>query len=134
MPHLARRSIEIEPAGQKPAVLAFSFQFATIHCNRRQLRSTISIEERVMALTKEQLSAVAHISGDLQLIACAGSGKTEVVALQIANLLAPKSQKGGGLLPANIVAFTFTEKASAELKKAGHGSVSRATSESCGPC
>jgi ATP-dependent DNA helicase UvrD/PcrA len=70
-----------------------------------------------MALTKEQLAAIAHVSGDLQLIACAGSGKTEVVALRIANLLAPKSEKGGGLAPSNIVAFTFTEKAAAELKK-----------------
>ncbi len=70
-----------------------------------------------MALTKEQISAVAHVSGDLQLIACAGSGKTEVVARQIANLLSPKKEKGGGLLPGNIVAFTFTEKAAAELKK-----------------
>lgn len=70
-----------------------------------------------MALTKEQLSAVAHVSGDLQLIACAGSGKTEVVSLQIANLLAPKKDGGAGLAPANIVAFTFTEKAAAELKK-----------------
>jgi DNA helicase-2/ATP-dependent DNA helicase PcrA len=42
-----------------------------------------------MKLTKEQLDAVGHVSGDLQLIACAGSGKTEVVALRIANLLAP---------------------------------------------
>src|SRR5690242_19115783 len=73
--------------------------------------------EGLMALTNEQLAAIAHVSGNLQLIACAGSGKTEVVARQIANLLVPKSEKGGGLVPANIVAFTFTEKAAAELKK-----------------
>lgn len=70
-----------------------------------------------MELTKEQQTAISQISGDLQLIACAGSGKTEVVALRIANLLAPKNEKGGALLPSNIVAFTFTEKAAAELKK-----------------
>ena len=52
----------------------------------------------------------------MQLIACAGSGKTEVVAQRITALLAPKTMGGGGLKPANIVAFTFTEKAAAELK------------------
>lgn len=71
----------------------------------------------MMDLTKEQSRAATQLSGNLQLIACAGSGKTEVVALRIANLLAPKARKGGGLKPANIVAFTFTEKAAAELKE-----------------
>jgi len=70
-----------------------------------------------MSLTAEQRRAVAHTSWNLQLIACAGSGKTEVVARRIANLLAPRQDNGGGLKPANIVAFTFTEKAAAELKQ-----------------
>jgi hypothetical protein len=34
-----------------------------------------------MELTKEQQTAISQISGDLQLIVCAGSGKTEVVGL-----------------------------------------------------
>jgi DNA helicase II / ATP-dependent DNA helicase PcrA len=70
-----------------------------------------------VAPTKEQRAAISHVSGDLQLIACAGSGKTEVVARRIANLLVPKKEKGGGLVPSNIIAFTFTEKAAADLKK-----------------
>lgn len=69
-----------------------------------------------MDFTPDQLEAIKHISGNLQLIACAGSGKTEVVARRIANLLRPQSS-GGGCTPANIVAFTFTEKAAAELKE-----------------
>ena len=69
------------------------------------------------ALTRGQAGAVGHLRGNLHLIACAGSGKTEVVARRVANLLAPKSEKGGGLRPANIVALTFTEKAAAELKE-----------------
>lgn len=51
--------------------------------------------------------------GNLQLIACAGSGKTEVVARRVVHLLSPEQ----GLLPRNIIAFTFTEKAAAELKE-----------------
>ncbi len=50
---------------------------------------------------------------NLQLIACAGSGKTEVVARRVVHLLKPD---GGGLKPRNIIAFTFTEKAAGELK------------------
>lgn len=63
-----------------------------------------------MKLTKSQLDAIQHGDSNLQLIACAGSGKTEVVAQRIANLLK------AGLKPGNIVAFTFTDKAAAELK------------------
>jgi DNA helicase-2/ATP-dependent DNA helicase PcrA len=63
-------------------------------------------------------SAACHQTqpGSLQLIACAGSGKTEVVAQRVAHLLSPKATGGSGLLPRNVIAFTFTEKAAAELK------------------
>ena len=69
-----------------------------------------------MKLTKAQNQAVNYSGRNLQLIACAGSGKTEVVAQRIAHLLA-KPNDGGQLEPHNIVAFTFTEKAAAELKE-----------------
>jgi len=48
---------------------------------------------------------------NLQIIACAGSGKTEFVSTRIAYLIAEKISK-----PENIVAFTFTERAAEELK------------------
>ena len=70
-----------------------------------------------MDTTVAQKQAVRLVNGSLQLIACAGAGKTEVVARRIANLLAPKAEGGGGLSARNIVAFTFTEKAAAELKE-----------------
>lgn len=54
--------------------------------------------------------AVAHRGSHMQIIAAAGSGKTEVVSQRVADLLAD------GVAPRGIVAFTFTEKASAELK------------------
>ena len=68
-----------------------------------------------MKLTDSQRKAVEHEGRNLQLIACAGSGKTEVVARRVVHLLSPG--KGGGLAPRNIVAFTFTDKAAAELKE-----------------
>jgi DNA helicase-2/ATP-dependent DNA helicase PcrA len=68
-----------------------------------------------MDFTKPQIQAIRHENGNLQIIACAGSGKTEVVARRVANLL--KSGASTGLQPRNLIAFTFTEKAAAELKE-----------------
>lgn len=67
-----------------------------------------------MLFTDAQREAISWPPGNLQLIACAGSGKTEVVAQRVAALL--KGGTANGLSPRNIVAFTFTEKAAAELK------------------
>lgn len=68
-----------------------------------------------MRLTRAQVQAIEHDGRNLQLIACAGSGKTEVVARRAVHLLTPG--RPDSLTPANIVAFTFTEKAAAELKE-----------------
>lgn len=70
--------------------------------------------------TPSQAEAISHVVGNLQLIACAGSGKTEVVAQRVVTLLKPKAQGGGGCTPDAIVAFTFTDKAAAELKERIH--------------
>ncbi len=63
-------------------------------------------------LTAEQQEAISEIDRNLQIIACAGSGKTEVITRRIANILQSKPDIG----PENIVAFTFTEKAAASMK------------------
>ena len=68
-----------------------------------------------MKFTPSQHSAIQHSGHNLQLIACAGSGKTEVVAQRVVHLLDPTN--AGSLTPANIVAFTFTDKAADELKE-----------------
>ena len=68
-----------------------------------------------MKLTNAQNEAVRYSGRNLQLIACAGSGKTEVVAQRVAHLLTREGQ--GRLEPRNIIAFTFTDKAAAELKE-----------------
>jgi DNA helicase-2/ATP-dependent DNA helicase PcrA len=62
--------------------------------------------------TAAQREAIATLDEPLQIIACAGSGKTQVISQRIADVLALP-----GVTPANIVAFTFTEKAAAELKE-----------------
>ena len=61
-------------------------------------------------LSPAQEAVVNHRGGDLQVIACAGSGKTESISRRVAGLIAE------GAEPASIVAFTFTERAATELK------------------
>ncbi len=63
------------------------------------------------AYTQAQADAIACVEEPLQVIACAGSGKTQVISQRIAGIL-----ERPGVEPRNIVAFTFTEKAAAELK------------------
>ena len=73
-----------------------------------------------MEFTEAQQTAIEAREGNLQLIACAGSGKTEVVARRVVNLLTPAESGGAGGRPDNIIAFTFTDKAAAELKERIH--------------
>ena len=61
-------------------------------------------------LSESQQRVADHRGTHLQVIACAGSGKTESVSRRVSALIAE------GVEPASIVAFTFTEKAAAELK------------------
>src|SRR5271157_311103 len=67
-----------------------------------------------MKYTPSQLQAIRTIDKNLQIIACAGSGKTQVISRRIVEIL--RAKKADGIGPENIVAFTFTEKASGELK------------------
>jgi len=61
--------------------------------------------------TQSQQAAISCLDEPLQIIACAGSGKTQVISQRIANILAQPDVQ-----PRNIIAFTFTDKAAAELK------------------
>jgi DNA helicase-2/ATP-dependent DNA helicase PcrA len=71
-----------------------------------------------MTFTPSQQAAIDDVESTLQLIACAGSGKTQVLAQRIAKILAQPNVR-----PANVIAFTFTEKAAAELKERVHSVV-----------
>lgn len=65
--------------------------------------------------TLAQAEAIACLDEPLQIIACAGSGKTQVISQRVASLLSQP-----GVEPRHIIAFTFTEKAAAELKERIH--------------
>jgi DNA helicase-2/ATP-dependent DNA helicase PcrA len=60
--------------------------------------------------TPDQRDAIEHRDGNLLILACAGSGKTEVISRRIAGLVAEGTPKS------SIIAFTFTERAAKELK------------------
>jgi len=62
-------------------------------------------------LNKEQIQAIEHGDGPLMIIAGAGTGKTTVVTERIKFLLASGMAK-----PTEILALTFTEKASREME------------------
>jgi len=61
-------------------------------------------------LTGDALKATLHRGSHMQIIAAAGAGKTETVSQRVAKLLEEDVD------PTSIVAFTFTERAAAELK------------------
>ncbi len=67
-----------------------------------------------MDYTKTQRQAFQTIDRNLQIIACAGSGKTQVISRRIVEIL--QTRANTGIKPGNVVAFTFTEKAAGELK------------------
>lgn len=62
-------------------------------------------------LNKEQLKAVKHKTGPLLIIAGAGTGKTTVITERIKHLIFKKLAD-----PSEILALTFTEKASREMQ------------------
>jgi DNA helicase-2/ATP-dependent DNA helicase PcrA len=72
--------------------------------------------------TDAQTEAIGCLDEPLQIIACAGSGKTQVISQRIARILGRP-----GVEPRNLIAFTFTEKAAAELKDRIYGIVGEET-------
>lgn len=80
------------------------------HC--RKLTEKGKYMSLLDGLSAMQRKAVEIIDDDLEIIACAGAGKTGVVTRRIINILQSKPD----ILPENIVAFTFTRRAAEELK------------------
>jgi len=81
----------------------------------------------VTSYTKAQREAIDCLDEPLQIIACAGSGKTQVISQRIAAILSQP-----GVEPRNVIAFTFTEKAAAELKDRVLGIVAEERGEMIG--
>lgn len=63
-----------------------------------------------MLYTPNQIDAINTVDKNLLIIACAGSGKTQVISERIINILRQ------GTPPAKVIAFTYTEKAAGELQ------------------
>lgn len=68
-------------------------------------------KKNYLALNKEQKEAVDTIEGPVMVIAGPGTGKTQILTLRIANILL-KTQ----INPENILALTFSEAASFEMR------------------
>ena len=62
-------------------------------------------------VNEEQEASIGHLEGALLIVAGPGTGKTRTLAFRIANLIEK------GVSPENILAITFTNKASLEIKK-----------------
>ena len=58
----------------------------------------------------EQPAVIDHRGGHLQVIACAGAGRTEAISRRVASLIEE------GVEPCQIIAFTFTERAAESPK------------------
>ncbi|ACT92183.1 ATP-dependent DNA helicase [Dyadobacter fermentans] len=68
----------------------------------------------MLNFTPDQQRAISENDKNLRIIACAGSGKTSTVAAKITHLLL--GENNAAVEPRNIIAFTYTEKAAAELR------------------
>lgn len=63
-------------------------------------------------LNKEQLEAVKAVEGPIMVFAGAGTGKTRVLTTRIAYMISEKN-----IMPYNILAITFTKKATNEMRE-----------------
>src|SRR5438874_1894545 len=71
---------------------------------------TVALAPKGFSPSPEQQRVIDHRDGHLQVVACAGAGKTEAISRRVAALIEE------GVEPSQIVAFTFTDRAAEGLK------------------
>lgn len=71
-----------------------------------------AFDDRYAKLNERQRQAVDAIDGPVLVVAGPGSGKTELLAIRVANIL-----KKSDVSPGNILCLTFTDSAAANMRK-----------------
>jgi DNA helicase-2/ATP-dependent DNA helicase PcrA len=74
--------------------------------------NSLKFKKELSFLNKEQREAVETINGPVMVVAGPGTGKTQILTLRIANILAKTDTS-----PENILALTFTESAATNIRK-----------------
>ncbi|MCE9517699.1 UvrD-helicase domain-containing protein, partial [Candidatus Nomurabacteria bacterium] len=69
-------------------------------------------EKLYKSLNNEQKRAVDTIDGPVMVVAGPGSGKTQILSLRVANILAQTQMR-----PGNILCLTFTDSAAVNMRK-----------------
>ncbi|MDH5442487.1 MAG: ATP-dependent helicase [Candidatus Nomurabacteria bacterium] len=77
------------------------------------MATTDNFEKSYKILNPQQKKAVDTIDGPVFVMAGPGTGKTQILTLRIANIL----QNGAGVQPENILALTFTNTASHNMRQ-----------------